>query len=334
MVSSVSFTSCGGGGGGGGGEAGTDAAPSTLDGLELFFVDGVGVASFQFAKVSGDAATEGEIGFSNSIDGGGDGATTTIKNEFGGEETYDLFERMSNITYTYNKTGPNTGQIKINSQTFSNDTGNVDIFAVSAASGSDVDFTMNIVFGSLGAVIGEIVIDFIDVPVEAADPLRSYTLTSNNSTVKIQIQGGGAVPLGYDEDDSSRVNKLTSPTLYPEKFSTVAIPLIVTFDNGDEYKTLGVSSDDQGFGSDALDQGVVNLQRTESGDVTDLGTVAYGWFGNEVTGSDTIAELRLVLPTRTEVYQFEFTSIEEGTFRRISPDDGETGSFNFPNADN
>jgi len=150
------FTSCGGGGGGGGGgNQNTDTAPATLDGLELFFVDGVPV-SFQFARIRGDASAGGETGFSNSIVGGGDGSTTTVKTEFGGEKVYDLFERMSNISYVYTKTGPNTGQIVINSQTFSNDTDNVDIFAVPSALGSDVDFTMRIVFGSSGGLLAKL----------------------------------------------------------------------------------------------------------------------------------------------------------------------------------
>ena len=72
LGSSLVFTSCGGGGGGGGGgNENTDTAPATLDGLELFFVDIVPVASFQFAKIGGDASRAGgEVGFSNSIDGG------------------------------------------------------------------------------------------------------------------------------------------------------------------------------------------------------------------------------------------------------------------------
>ncbi len=351
LLSSIFFTSCGGGGGGGdgGGAKNNDTAPDTLDGLQLFFVDAV-PASFQFAKVGGDANAGGETGFSNSIlGGGGDGATTTIVNEFGGEELFDLFENMTNITYTYTKTGTNTGRIVINSQTTSNDTGNNDIFAVESALGSDVDFTMNVVFGSSGGFIGEIAIDYVDVPVEADPPTISYVLTSNNSTVSLQLQGGGAVPVGYDEDDAAGVVKVTPPQLYPLKFSDAANPLEMTFTSGitpEIYKTLGVTSDDQGFGFLALDQGVTGLRTTEivgtldePGDpapddiITDVGSVPYAWFGADVTGSDTIAELRLDLPTGTEVYRFAFTSIEEGTFTRTTPADGESGTFNFPNAD-
>jgi len=326
LVSSLVFTSCGGGGGGGGGgNQNTDTAPATLDGLELFFVDGVPV-SFQFARIRGDASAGGETGFSNSIVGGGDGSTTTVKTEFGGEKVYDLFERMSNISYVYTKTGPNTGQIVINSQTFSNDTDNVDIFAVPSALGSDVDFTMRIVFGSSGGVIGEIAIEFIDVPVEDNPPIISYILTSSNSTVRLQLQNGSPVPVGYDEADASTVAKKTPNELYPSKFSGASIPFeaevrVPSLEEGGipflVFDSVGVSSDDQGFGSDVLDQGVIlaSLTITGAGGSETLSNInmPYAWFGNDVTGSDTVAELRLELPGgATQTLHLEFTSIEQG----------------------
>jgi hypothetical protein len=326
LGSSLVFTSCGGGGGGGGNQN-TDTAPATLDGLELFFVDGVPVATFQFAKIGGDASTAGgEVGYSNSIDGGGDGKTTTILDDSGFENVFDIFERMSNISYIYTKTGPNSGVIVINCQTFSNETGNVDIFANDDPSGSDITFTMRIVFGSSGGVIGEVAIEFIDVPVEAEIPTISYVLTSSNSTVRLQLQNGSPVPVGYDEADASTVAKKTPNELYPPKFSGAGIPFearvsVPSLEAGGipflVFESVGVSSDDQGFGSDVLDQGVIlaNLTITGAGGSKTLSNIEmpYGWFGNDVTGSDTVAELRLELPGgATQTLRLEFTSIEQG----------------------
>lgn len=321
----VFLTSCGGGGGDNG--QNTDAAPSTLDGLELFFVDGVTSASFQFAKVSGNAASGTESGFANSIEGG-DGFTTTVEDFSGFLQDFDLFERMSNITYTYTKTGTNSGTIVIDCQTFSNETGNVDIFANDDPSGSDITFTMNIVFGSEAGIIGQIAIEYIDVPVEADPPTISYFLTSNDSTISLQTQNGLPVPVGYDDKDASFVVKKTPDTLFPEKFSSIGTPFLAelsvpSLEDGAPFLTfesIGVSSDDQGFGGDALDQGIINASLTISGTggsetISNL-QLSYGWFGEAVTGSDTVAELRLVLPEGggTQTLRLAFSSFEQGSF--------------------
>ncbi len=326
LLSSIFFTSCGGGGGGdGGGAKNNDTAPATLDGLELFFVDGVASASFQFAKVAGDANAAGETGFSNSIEGG-DGFTTEVEDFSGFLQVFDLFERMSNITYTYNKTGTNSGLIVIDCQTFSNESGNVDIFANDDPSGSDITFTMRIVFGSASGVIGEVAIEYIDVPVEADPPTVSYFLTTNNSTIKLQTQGGADVPVGYDEIDAGVVTKKTPDTLFPEKFSAIGTPFLAQIrvpsleDNNTPFLTfdsIGVSSDDQGFGFEALDQGIINTGITITGALgsTTIPSeeLSYGWFGESVTGSDTEAELRLILPDgTTQKLRLAFTSFEQG----------------------
>lgn len=286
-------------------------------------------ASFQFAKVSGNAASGAESGFANSIEGG-DGFTTTVEDFSGFLQDFDLFERMSNITYTYTKTGTNSGTIVIDCQTFSNETGNVDIFANDDPSGSDITFTMNIVFGSQSGIIGQIAIEYIDVPVEADPPTISYFLTSNNSTIRLQTQSGLPVPVGYDDKDASFVDKKTPDTLFPEKFSSIGTPFLAelkvpSLEVDDPFLTLdsiGVSSDDQGFGADALDQGIIRADITisgESGSVTLGGLeLPYGWFGEAVTGSDTVAELRLVLPDgATQTLRLAFSSFEQGSFTSV-----------------
>lgn len=198
---------------------------------------------------------------------------------------------------------------------------------------------------------GDGIPDIVDDQVFLGTQLQAIQFTSNSERqgISLTTQEGNPVPLGFDFDTSTLIVPNTPPTLVPNDLSEIG-QLIMNFDAGtnpeaSRYFLFGVSSDDRGFESARLlDQGIYDLDITAAigGAVTPEFSVDYAWETTDVLGFDQgTLTLRRRTPLVTggfdrpiEMYIFSFETLETGTFIRIQPEDGATGTFDFPFADN
>ncbi len=317
-------------------EGSTDPAPDTLDATSLMIFNDT-TFRFDFGKISGDATTGTESGFCSSFE---PSETTTLSliDAVGAPTIYEFSTRISNVSYTYQKTGSHSGTIVITADGAPNPDAETlveDIFV-----GSSYTINLDIIFGSESNYVEEI---FVDGNTNGTEDFSTVTFSTNTVTygASFVMQDDSAVPVGYGSEEAETATKTVAEYLYPD--TPFASQLFMVFDTAlttdpaELLQIAGVSSDDQGY-EDVIDQGKVNVDTNSidvSGDVTFVSTessVTYAW--EAVENDNTSADLILERTSGTEVYRFNFSSFEDGTFTRTQPLDGATGSFSFPDLDN
>jgi len=329
-------------------DGGFDPAPTTLDGTRL---NVIGTAaddlSFFFTSSDFDTNTGIEQGTCHSF--AVSTPSVTFTSNFGVDTVYELPHFVNTITYTYQKETPTSGQLIITGNgngdggSTLNDNNGIDIYVNQVPSGAEFKATLNLSFGSTGAITGSTGIDAVVLGTsDEARQTIDYRVDTATHGAQLTLQSGASLPLGYDASDASGVNRFTPAPFFPLSlsgigevildFNTLSFPVGSTF-NVDTYQIIGISSDNQGF-ANAIDQGIATVVATDlDGNITTYNNVPYGW----IASADSTSRVRLILDipnqfggTTTETYDLRFNTNFSGDFIEQQPIPGIEGTVNVP----